>query len=437
MRTTPYGLDEGAARGLLLVWSISDKIVNPIVTLGVPDFRALLFIPLGAYWPGSIIAAKVLTMLLAFVALILLFRWSKESADTETALIASALLLISPQFINEIDSIGTGVYLLLAFAVGAWLNQAYRRTHHAFSGWFFLQLLWVAFTITLHPAGLAYPLALGWSWYKDPIDPRQKRHLLMGLGLVTTLVLSIRGGWSTVTWWINPVLSLSEAHHAVIGVAEPNWLIGIALLAILIVVTWLDRYFLTSDFVGRMLLLGGILGLASANNAWVLLALVIIFYRGTVHLIHLNQKVNGDTLIHQRGIVLTISFALTTVFMLADKSHIHAVGLGVLNPQDQLIQFLAQDMPETKDADFKTASQWPGRTMLALRRDVFPLPQGAKDGETLLKNIKGITFLLFDQDDIQNVELVRNISELGGTAETLYLEKGGVVIRIHDRNPPG
>src|SRR3569832_682049 len=58
LRTTPYGLDEGAARGLLLIWSISDKNNNPIVTLGIPDFRALLFIPLGAYWPGSLIAAK-------------------------------------------------------------------------------------------------------------------------------------------------------------------------------------------------------------------------------------------------------------------------------------------------------------------------------------------------------------------------------------------
>ena len=435
IRYTPYGLDEGAARGLLLIWSISDRIINPIVTLGVPDFRALLFIPLGAYWPGSIIAAKVLTLLLTFAALTLLYRWSKQTADAETALIASALLLISPQLINEIDSIGAGVYLLLAFAVGAWLNQTYRKSQHAFSGWFFIQLLWVGITVTLHPAGLAYPLALGWSWFRDPIDPRQKRHLLTGLALVTVLVLVLRGGWSTLQLWINPVLSLAHAHQAVVGIAEPNWAIGIALLLIFVLVIWLDRYFLTSDFLGRMLLLGGLVGLASADLAWVVLVIAIILYRGTVHLIKLNEKLQGNGLIQQRGIVLAVSFAIATVSMLTDKSHARAIALGALSPQDQLIQFLTQDVAELKDkgADFKTASQWPGRTMIALRRDVFPLPQGAADGQTLLKNIKGITYLIFDHNDIDNRQLAENISDLGGTAETLYLDQGGVVIEMHQR----
>jgi hypothetical protein len=437
LRTSPYGLDEGAARGLLLIWSISDKIVNPIVTLGIPDFRALLFAPLGAYWPGSIVAAKVLTLLLTFAAVTLLYRWSKRTADGETAMIASILLLVSPQLINDIDAIGAGVYLLLAFAVGDWLNQLYRKSHQAFSGWFFIQLVWVSVTVTLHPAGLAYPLALGWSWHKDPLDPRQKRHLLMGLSLVTVLVLALRGGWSTLHWWINPVLSLSQAHQAVIGIIGPNWVIGILLASVLVLVVWLDRYFLTSDFIGRMLLLGGFLGLASADDAWVIVALTIICYRGTVHLINLNQKLKGENIIRQRGIVLTVAFALTTVSMVADKSHARAIALGTKSPQDQLIQYLAQDLSDAKDVDFKAASQWPGRTMIALRRDVFPLPHGEADGETLLKNIKGINYLIFDHNAIRNRELARNISELGGTAETLYLEKGGVIIQIHDNDTAG
>src|SRR3569623_261194 len=180
LRTAPYGLDEGAARGLLLIWSIFDKIVNPIVTLGIPDFRALLFIPLGAYWPGSLLAAKIITVVLAFIAVTLFYRWSSRTADAEAALIASTLLLIAPQFINEIDSIDTGVYLLFALAVGNWLNTTYRTAQRAFSGWFFMQLLWVGITITLHPAGLAYPLVLGWAWYKDPLDPRQPRRRVHG-----------------------------------------------------------------------------------------------------------------------------------------------------------------------------------------------------------------------------------------------------------------
>src|SRR3569832_2815327 len=76
LRTTPYGLDEGAARGLLLIWSISDKIIIPFVTLGIPDFRALLFIPLGAYWPGSLFVVLVFSLALAFAAVTLLYRWS-------------------------------------------------------------------------------------------------------------------------------------------------------------------------------------------------------------------------------------------------------------------------------------------------------------------------------------------------------------------------
>jgi hypothetical protein len=75
--------------------------------------------------------------------------------------------------------------------------------------------------------------------------------------------------------------------------------------------------------------------------------------------------------------------------------------------------------------------------MIALRRDVFPLPHGEADGETLLKNIKGINYLIFDHNAIRNRELARNISELGGTAETLYLEKGGVIIQIHDNDTAG
>ena len=435
IRTTPYGLDEGAARGLLLVWSISDKIVNPIVTLGVPDFRALLFIPLGAYWPGSIIAAKVLTLLFTFAAVALLYRWSKETTDTETAMIASALLLIAPQVINEMDAIAPGVYLLLAFALGAWLDRTYRKTQQAFSGWFFVQLLWVSITVTLHPAGLAYPLALGWSWYREPLDPRRKNQLLMGLALVTVLTLAIRGGWHTIQWGINPLLSLAQGHQAVIGLAEPNWVIGILLAFILVVVTWVDRYFLTSDFMGRILLLAVLLGLAAADNAWVVVALTLILYRGTFHLIQLNQRLPGDGIIQQRGIVLVVGFALTTVFMLTDKSHGRAIALGALNPQDQVLKFLAQDLSETKDAKFQAASQWPGRTMIALRRDAFPLPQAAPDGKTLLKNIKGITHLIFNQDDVHNQQLARNISELGGTAETLIVEKGGVVIKIRGAHP--
>lgn len=433
LRGTPYGLDEGAARGLLLIWSIFDKIINPIVTLGIPDFRALLFIPLGAYWPGSLLAAKVFTLLLAFGAVTILYRWSSRTADAEVALIASALMLISPQVLNEIDSVDTGVYLLLALAVGAWLNNTYRKAQSAFGGWFFVQILWTAITITLHPAGLAYPLILAWTWYTDPIDPRVKRHLGLGLLLICSITLALRGGWPTVEMGINPLLSLAQAHQAVIGVADPNWLIGGLFASLLGLVIWFDRRFLARDFIGLMLVSGLILGLAAADSAWVILALTLLLYRGTALLIALNEKSMGHGLLRQRGLVLVTGFIIATVFMMTDKSRHEAIALGTLNPQDQLIHFLAQDITE-ETKEFKAASQWPGRTMIAVRRDVFPLPRAAQDGPALLQDIKGITHLIFDHMDIRNRDLSRNVAELTGVAETLFLERGGVVVQIRQPN---
>lgn len=434
LRTTPYGLDEGGARGLLLIWSIFDKIINPIVTLGIPDFRALLFIPLGAYWPGSLLAAKVFTLLLAFAAVTILFRWSSRTTDQEVALIASALLLISPQLLNEIDSVDTGVYLLLALTVGAWLNATYRKAQRAFGGWFFVQLVWTAITVTLHPAGLAYPVILAWSWYQDPLDPRLKRHLGIGLLIVSSVTLALRGGWPTIEFGINPLLSLAQAHQAVIGVADPNWLVGALFGLLLVIVIWVDRRFLARDFIGLMLVAGLILGLFAADSAWVILALTLLLYRGTALLISLNQKFTGG-LLQQRGLVLVVGFVLATVFMMTDKARHEAIALGTLSPQDQLIHFLAQDITE-ETKDFKAASQWPGRTMIAVRRDVFPLPTAEKDAPTLLQNIRGITHLIFDHMDIRNRDLSRNIAEATGVAETLFLEKGGVVVQIRQPNQP-
>src|ERR1022692_4241500 len=63
LHKTSYGLDEGAARALLLVWSVAGDVVSPIVTLGLPDFRTLFFVPVGYLWIGNIVAAKISTML--------------------------------------------------------------------------------------------------------------------------------------------------------------------------------------------------------------------------------------------------------------------------------------------------------------------------------------------------------------------------------------
>ncbi|HHM05409.1 MAG TPA: hypothetical protein ENJ19_06665 [Gammaproteobacteria bacterium] len=431
VRTAPLGLDEGAARGLLLIWSVFDRIINPIVTMGVPDFRALLFAPLGAYWTGSVFAAKVYTILLTFGGVALLHAWARRTGNTEAALLASALLLVSPPLIGQVDAMGSGVFLLLAFGLGAWLDQAYRRAKRPFGGWFFVQILCAGFAVTLHPAGLAYPLVLAWSWYSNPLDARLRRHVLIGLGVITLLILAVRQGWRAIDWFTSPVLALAQSLQPIAGGGEASLLLGWLLLTVAVVVVVADRRFLSADLLGRILLFSVLLGAVAADGAWALLLFILVMYRGVVLLIALNQAFGGHGLARQRGLVLGLLFVLATVFMVTDKSRIQGLREGVLNKQDVLIKLLADDVADLpEDAPFQAASQWPGRTMIAVKRTVFPLPRGAENGEALLRSISGITHLIFDHQNPANRDLARNIAELSGVAETTVLEEGGVIIHI-------
>lgn len=145
----------------------------------------------------------------------------------ETANIAAALLLISPLLIKQIDAIGIGVFLLLAYSVGAWLDNRYRQAQRPLGGWFFVQLIWVGVTVTIHPAGLAYPIALAWCWYKNPVDHRQRRHVFLGSALVTVFIVAVRGGWQSLDWLQNPMVVIAQIFQPIAGMDnEPNWIIG-------------------------------------------------------------------------------------------------------------------------------------------------------------------------------------------------------------------
>lgn len=432
IRFDAYGLDEGAARGLMLNWSIVDNIVIPIVTLGIPDFRALLFVPLGIYWPGNIIAAKVFTLLITFAAVTLFYKWSKRSGDAEVANIAAALLLVSPLLIKQADAIGIGVFLLLAYSVGAWIDNRYRQVQRPLGGWFFVQLIWLGITVTIHPAGLAYPVALIWCWYKNPVDARHQRHIFLGGALVTILILVTRWGWQSLDWLQNPVSVLARAFQPIAGMNnDPNWFIAGLFIVLLVFVIWKDRRFLTSDPLALMLASGLVLGLLAADDAWALLALVLILFRGIPYLISLNQSIGTAGLIQKRGIVLGLTFIIATSFMMTDKTRASAIAQDQLSPQDELIHYLANIAHDT-DQPFQAASQWPGRTAIACKRDVFPLPPPTADSESLLESMKGITHLIFDPYDAQNKTLGRHIAELGGATQTIALQPGGVIIKIRE-----
>ena len=257
LRFDAYGIDESAARALLSNWSVSDRVVNPIVTLGVPDLRALLFLPLGAYWTGSFVAVKVFMLIVLFAATTLLYRWSKQHQDGESALIASGLLLIAPLSLMQINSVGAGPFLLLGFAVGFWLNKKYRTSSKPLGGWYFCQLLLIFILVSIHPAGLAYPLALAWEWRTNPVNTTQQRQFHIGIALtvIFALLFSYLLGRPALDWLLNPLTTLGAAVMGKTpGDPKPvEWVSGIMPALFVCTVIFFQRRRLVANLLPRML----------------------------------------------------------------------------------------------------------------------------------------------------------------------------------------
>jgi len=430
LRFDTFGVDEGAARALLLVWSVVDRVINPIFVLGLPDLRAILFAPVGIYWPGSITAAKVFTALVTFAAALFFHNWCQRQNNNEAALIGTGLLLIAPLTMTQINTIAAGPYLLLGFGLGQWMNQAYRRAGRPLGGWFFLQLLLIAVLTSIHPIALAYPLALAIEWYKNPVDQRQQRHVFIGIGIAIVFTLLIRSGWDGLTWLDNPLPALSATLFGDHGTDEPPLISG-SIIAILVLATlFLNRTQLLQDLLGRMLALALVLGAFCADQSWALMALTLLLYVGGSKLIALNSRIGSGSFIGQRGLSMAILFVIATVFMQGDKIQQQRIEQNLLSPHDFLIQSLVLELEDIKDDNIRVMSQWPGRTMLAIRRPVMPLAPDYPDSETLLTNIKGITHIIFDPSDPNNSVLRNHLANLTAVSETLSLEQGGVIVRI-------
>ena len=433
LRLDAFGIDEGAAQALLLNWAISDQVVNPVATHGSPDFRALLFVPLGLYWAGSVTAAKVYTLLLAFTTALILFHWNRQQEGHESALVATGLFLISPLLLLQVDAMGTGLFVLLIFALGMYLDKKYRASDHVISSLYFVQLLLVASAITLHPIGLAYPMALAWHWHRHPKNIEQSKRVWIGLAITTLIMVATQFGWVAIAWGQNPLNFLNDMISGV-NILEPDmgrWAGGIIpalLLAYLIIKDW---KFLSSDLLGSMLLLSTLIGLSCADQGWAFIAGTLILYRGVPELIRLNKAFNAAGFMGQRGVVMVAIMVLATLFMLSYKAHALQIRTGALAPQDQLIQGL-QASAADREKPFVAASQWPARTMLICKRDVFPLPPYSEDAEVLYNNIKKLTHLIFDHRDQQNILLAQQIANLGGRTETMDIQVSGVIIKVRD-----
>ncbi len=443
MRHAPYALDEGAAKALILDWSIGDQVANSVVTLGIPDMRALLWLPLGFLWPGQIFAAKVVTTLMLALTAGGLFFWRKCHGTEEEALLTTGLLLIAPLTLQQLDTLAPGIELLAAFVAGAWLDRAYRQTPRVLGGLFFAQLAVCAFSVSLHPAGLAYPLALLWSWRSQPLDRMQQRIFYVGVVLTTVLTLLLRMGWHDLGSWQNPVINAAAMFWGSSlqgGDATPeDWISGLLLLGLLLAVIGHQRRTLWEDLMGRTLLLGVLLGAFLSDSAWGFLGLTLLLYGGLPWLLKPREKLVRHGFMIQRGWLWVLLLLLSTMDMRADRVWHDQNSNDVLSDQDQLIKTFADDVDRLrKDSEEKNqpmprirvASQWPARTMLACRCDALALPPAAKDPQSQLALLHGLSHLMLTPSASKNLGLAENLAMLGTEVETVSLQPGGVILKV-------
>jgi hypothetical protein len=444
LHKTSYGIDEGAAHALLLIWSISDNVVSPIVTLGFPDFRAVFLAPIGILWTGDVVPAKVATILITATAAWALHTWRLRDGDAESTLLATGLLLISPLILVQIDTISVAAFLLFSFALGAWADQIYRESQKAFGGMYFSQLFLCFVAVTLHPIGLAYPLALLWAWYKDPVDKKHQTYFFTGIGATIVIALILTLGWSHITWLVNPVKSLASL---LLGPASADefgvfhWIAGIGMSLILLLVILKQAHKLWADLLGRSLLIGLVLGLFAGDDIFGLVALATCLYWGLPLLLN-NSNLQGGFW-KQRGFVLVLTVFLATTCMISSKLRYQNLQTGNLSPRDSLIKVLAEDSglflveEQAQEAPAKkpirVASQWPALTMLACRCDALPLPPNAADSDALFAMLHGVSYLIFDPRDPINSSLAHNLATMGaGKTETIILQEGGVIVQVKE-----
>ena len=451
LNKTNYELDEGGAHALLLVWSVADGVVSSILMLGLPDFRSLFFIPAGVLWTGNVVAAKVTTMLMMAVVAWALHSWRKQNKEqAESSLLATGLLLISPLILHQIDAISVGPFLLFAFAMGAWTDKIYRESKQALGEMYFAQIFLCLVSVTLHPMGLAYPLVLLWTWYKNPLDREHRNYLFVGIMSALIIALVLTMGWHHVEWFANPIratssLLLGPSDGSDLGI--DGWIFGVGMLCLLLLIVINQFARLWADFLGRILLGALVIGLFVGDEIFGVVALVLILYWGLPMLLSRPVNANGGFW-GQRGIALILIFVVSTAYMLNDKASYQAVQLGELSPRDTLIRAFvenAADFQKDKAAhaqaqandaqgkihQMRVASQWPGLTMLACRCDALPLPPEAHDSAALYAMLKGVDYILFDPHNPANSSLSHNLSTMqAGLVETVDLRKGGVIVQV-------
>ena len=442
MRTGPYGLGEEGAKALLLAWSIGDQVASAAFTLGAPDIRVIFFLPLGFLWPGQVIAAKVLTLLTMAGAGIALYRWCRRDNQAEAALLATGLLLIAPLTIDSINALSAAPFLLAIYGAAAWLNRMLVNARATFGGSFFAQMLACAAAVTLHPAGLAYPAMLFFTWWRYPPDQRHREHFLAGIPLVVLLVLAMRLGWPGMIWGQNPLpaaAAVFSGSRTELPLSSWELLGGFALLALTAAVALHERRRLLADLTGGTLLLGVLLGAVAADRTWGVLMLALLLYGGLTWLLRACAPLAGRGLLVERGWLWLLLLLTCTAFMRRDRSDYEAGRHQLLSAEDQLIRDFAEGVNSLRSGDstggghstapILVASSWPARTSIACKCDGLPLPPAAKDPDSQLAMMRGVSYVIL-ADNTDNRALAKNFAQLGPRIEVLSRQPGGVVLRL-------
>lgn len=446
LQAGPYGLSEGGAKAVLLAWSMSDQVASAAVTLGAPDVRFLLFLPLGALWPGQILAAKALTLVMMVVAAIALYQWRSRDDQSESALLATGVLMLCPLTLASLDGLGTAPFLLVICGTATWLADKLGGDPGTFGGSFFAQLLLCAAAVSLHPAGLAYPAMLLWIWWRHPPDQRHRQYFLLGVPFVVVLVLVMRLGWGEMAWWQNPLPATAALFGgALVGgtLSVAGALGAVALLVTTAIVAVHEHKRLLADLSGGTLLLGAVFGAFAADRSWALLVLALLLYAGLPWLLRASAVLADRGLIAQRGWLWLLLILVCTVFLSVDKFDFEATRRQILSAQDRLISDFVDGMAslrakEPLDAAHPAkpiivASSWPARTAIACQCDGLPLPPAAKDPRSQLAMMRGVGYVILGDDPV-NRPLAYNFAQLGQRIEVLAREPGGVV--LHLRPPP-
>jgi len=440
LRADPFGLTEEGAKALLLAWSIGDQVASGVLTLGAPDTRAILFLPLGFIWPGQVIAAKILTLFVMGVAALALYRWCRQQDQAEAALLATGLLLIAPLTVDGINSLAAGPFLLAVCALASWFDRKLTNERvSALGGWFFAQILACVVAVSLHPAGLAYPVMLFLTWWKKAPEMRNREYFLIGIPIVVVFVLAMRLGWSGMNWGENPVESAAAIFNGRIELmSRLDWVLG-AVLSILTLAVMVHEYRrLWATMTGGVLLLSVCLGVVAADRTWALLMFALLLYAGTPWLVRALAPLAGRGMVIERGGLWLLLLLICTAFMQVNKIGYHAGQLRRLSVEDQLISDFVEGVSNLGVADASgghpmapilVASSWPARTSIACKCDGLPLPPAAKDPDSQLAMMRGVSYLILG-DVALNGALASNFAQAGSRIEVLSRQAGGVVLHF-------